>query len=102
MIIQQIILMGIDIEKERNRIERAFKNRKEIQKKLNELMDLIEAENWEKAKNEIQGERCAVEGAGVSVQVVLEASWLNTGSALGQLAYLAEPTTMLRKGSHSL
>ena len=46
---------AVDTDKERKRIEKAFKKDLETKQKLNELMDLIEAEKWKEAWKELTG-----------------------------------------------
>lgn len=46
----------VDTGKERNRISKAFKEDKETRDKLNEFMNLVEAQEWKKAYDELEGE----------------------------------------------
>jgi len=46
----------VDTSTERERIKKAFKNKKETQAKLNMLMDYVEAGDWQKAKAELNSE----------------------------------------------
>jgi hypothetical protein len=55
---EKTIQFTFDTSKERKRIEKCFnvKGSKTVYKKLMKLMDLIEAEEWEKANNELESD----------------------------------------------
>jgi len=52
--IQKTVQTIIDTGFERKRIKKAFAKDKVTQKKLNKLMDLVEAQDWNKALKELQ------------------------------------------------
>jgi len=53
--IQKSSTFTIDTAKERKRINKYFKDKKMMQKKLLKLMDLVEAEKWVEAGKELDG-----------------------------------------------
>jgi len=56
MTIQKSFEFTIDTAKERRRINEGFKDNPETQKKLLQLMDLVEAEKWEEAERTLNDE----------------------------------------------
>jgi hypothetical protein len=58
MTIQRTASLDLDISEERKRIDKCFKGRSDnsLNNNLHHLMDLIEKQEWNKAKEEIEGE----------------------------------------------
>ena len=54
--LQKTVTITFDTAIERERIAKAFKDRKDIRVKLDKLMDLIEQEKWTDAMKELEGE----------------------------------------------